>query len=122
MTKMNEAQLTTALKQYTGTETWFRHEIFRFFTYTQGVQFLAEQAGAYWLIDLILGLQHESAAVNKEPFQLWKLETENNSGKLTCEDGNGSAVYSQVIEYTDFPLKEISLYFTDSVLLLPTEY
>ena len=122
MTRMNDVQLKQALKQFTGTETWFRHELFRFFTYTEGVQFLAEQAGAYWLIDLILGIQFESSAVRKERFQLWKLTAENNTGKLVCEDGNGNAVYSREIEYTDFPMKEISLFLTDSVLLLPSEY
>ncbi len=99
---MNEARLIKSLKQYIGTETWFRHELFRFFKYTEGVQFMAEEAGAYWLIDLILGLQHENAAVKQEPFQLWKLTTENNTGKLSCEDGNGNEVFSQEISYTDF--------------------
>jgi len=32
---------------------------------------------------------------------------------LTCEDGNGHAVYSIKIEFTDFPLEEIILYFTN---------
>lgn len=122
MAKMNEAQLTDALKNFTGTETWFRHEIFRTFTYTEGVQFLATEAGAYWIVLEIFGAQHHAAAVRKERFQVWTLKTENESGVLTCEDGNGGRVYEQKIEYTDFPLKEISLYFTDNVLLLPSEY
>jgi hypothetical protein len=37
------------------------------------------------------------------------------SATLTCEDGNGNAIYSKSIEYTDFPLPEIALYFTNSV-------
>ena len=48
---MNAAQLASSLRQFTGTETWFRHEIFRMFTYTEGVHFLATEAGAYWLVD-----------------------------------------------------------------------
>ena len=122
MTTMNEVQLTSALHQFTGTETWFRHEIFRHFTYTEGVQFLAEEAGAYWLVDQIFGLQYESEIVKKQCFQFWKLKTENGGGKLICEDGDGNEVFSLTISYTDFPLKEISLYFTDNVLLLPSEY
>ena len=118
----NAAQLASSLKQFTGTETWFRHEIFRMFTYTEGVHFLATEAGAYWLVDQIFGLQYESKAVKKELFQLWKLKTENNTGLLTCEDGDGKEVFSLTISYTDFPLKEIGLYFTDNVLLLPSEY
>jgi len=41
---------------------------------------------------------------------------------LACKDGNGNAVYGKAIPYTDFPLPEIALYFTDGVILLPGEY
>ena len=118
----NEAQLTSALTQFTGTETWFRHEIYRLFTYTEGVFFLAEQTESNWLIDRIFGLQFESATIRKEAFQLWTLKTENSIGQLSCEDGDGNEVFTLTISCTDFPLKEISFYFTDSVLLLPSEY
>jgi hypothetical protein len=40
---------------------------------------------------------------------------------LTCEDVNGNAVYSKAIKHTDFPLPEIALYFTNNVILLPSE-
>jgi hypothetical protein len=33
----------------------------------------------------------------------------------------GNAVYRKRIEYTDFPLAEIELYFTNGVILLPSE-
>lgn len=121
MTTMNEAQLTDALKDFYGTECWYRHEIYKLFTFTDGVLFLAENAGASWLVDRIFSLQYEAAAVRKEPFQLWKLKRENGSGRLSCEDGNGKEIFSLTI-CTDFPLDEISLYFTDNVLLLPSEY
>lgn len=119
---MNEAQLKTALQNFYGTEFWYRHETYRLFTYTDGVQFLAEQAGAYWLIDLIFSLQYEIPSVKETPFQCWKLEVRDNAAVLSCEDGNGGKVYSRTIEFTDFPMKEISLWFTDNVLLLPSEY
>jgi len=41
---------------------------------------------------------------------------------LTCDGGNGNIVYTQKIAFTDFPLDEINLYFTDSTILLPSEY
>jgi hypothetical protein len=34
----------------------------------------------------------------------------------------GKVVYQKAIEYTDFPLPEIALYFTDNTILLPSEY
>jgi hypothetical protein len=77
-------------------------------------KYVAEQAGAYWLLDEIAFAQRGDKNVAGEEFQLWKL-------MLTCEDGNGNAVYSKAIEYTDFPLPELALYFTNSVILLPSE-
>jgi len=121
MTTINQ-ELKTGLENFTGTETWFRHETYKFFTYTEGVQFLVEQAGAYWLVDLILGLQLESFAIKNKSFQLWKLITENNTSELTCKDGNGNAVYSREIQFTNFPLKEINLYLTGCILHLPPKY
>lgn len=41
---------------------------------------------------------------------------------MTCEDGNGKEVYRQELKSTDFPLPEITFYFTDNVIMLPTEY
>lgn len=121
MTTIKEARLSSALKQFTGAGRGLRHEIYKMFTYTEGVFYLAMEARAYWLVDQIFGLQYENAALGKELFQLWKLTTENNIGKLTCEDGNGKEVFSLMVS-TDFPMKEISLYFMDNVLLLPSEY
>jgi hypothetical protein len=45
-----------------------------------------------------------------------------SSATLTSDDGNGKIVYRQELDYTDFPLPEITLYFTDSTILLPSEY
>ena len=40
---------------------------------------------------------------------------------MLCEDGNGNAVYRKAIEHTEFPLLEITLYFTNNLILLPSE-
>ena len=36
---MTAAELKTALKQFSGTEQWFRHSLFRAHRYTDGVRF-----------------------------------------------------------------------------------
>jgi hypothetical protein len=85
-------------------------------------KYVAEQAGAYWLLDEIAFAQRGDKNVAGEEFQLWKLMVKpDHTATLTCEDGNGNAVYSKAIEYTDFPLPELALYFTNSVILLPSE-
>ena len=52
------------LRHFTGGVTRYRHGLNRRVIYTEGVQFLAEKAGAYGLIDVIASyLRHpESAA------------------------------------------------------------
>jgi hypothetical protein len=107
------------------------------------VRFLAEQAGAYWLIDLIASHQR-SAAARREPFQVWRLVLTPNrprgfmaraemggdcrgTGQVLLHQNRagqwleGPAIV-QRIPYTDFPLPDgIKLYLEDGVLCLPSE-
>jgi hypothetical protein len=46
----------------------------------------------------------------------------DHTATLACDDGNGNIVFSKAIEFTDFPLLEIALYFTNKTILLPSEY
>jgi hypothetical protein len=109
------------LRQFSGSETWYRHAFVRSVLYTDGVKHVAEAGGAYWLIDEIAFGQHEKK-IAAEPFQVWKLLVTGNTATLACEDGNGNAVFTKSIAFTDFPLPEISLWFTDNTILLPSEY
>ena len=111
------------LQQFTGSEHWYRHALVRDLLFTEGAKYLADHAGAYWLLDEIALAQKFEARVAVEPFQLWTLEVyPDESATLTCEDGNGSAVFAKRIPYTDFPLAETRLYCTDNTILLPSEY
>lgn len=111
------------LAQFTGTETWYRHPLVRTVLYTEGAQYVAETGGAYWLLDEIAFAQKSVQAVAAEDFQFWKLTVNTDrTASLICEDGNGHAVYSKALTYTDFPLPEIAFYFTNDVILLPGEY
>ncbi|MEQ9438081.1 MAG: hypothetical protein RIG62_03500 [Cyclobacteriaceae bacterium] len=109
------------LLQFTGTTQWFRHPLFRQYTYTEGIHYMAEHGGAYWLMDAVFSWQ-TVPKVKAEPFQSWTLTVKDHSAVLTATDGNGRQIARQEIEYTDFLLPEITLFFTDHVLLLPSEY
>ena len=89
-------------------------------TYTEGVQYLAEKAGAYWLIDKVATLQLKKK-IRAEEFQVWKLKVAGSKASLVCEDGNDNVVYREKIEFTDFPLDEITLWFENNVIMLPSE-
>lgn len=111
------------LKQFTGTENWYRHGLVRNVLFTDGAKYVADTAGAYWLLDEIALAQRFERKVAGEAFQLWRLTVkENGAAALVCEDGNGRRVFSKRIEYTDFPLDEITLYCTNNTILLPGEY
>lgn len=109
------------LAGFIGTEHYYPHSLLRHILYTDGVQFLAEKAGAYWLIDKIATLQLEPK-IKAEEFQLWKLVVKDDAGILTCDDGDGRIVHKEEIGFTDFPLDEISIFFADNVIHLPSEY
>jgi hypothetical protein len=111
------------LMQFTGSEHWYRHAMMRDVLYTDGVKYVAETAGAYWLIDEIAFAQRFDKLLAAEEFQLWKLNVNpDRTATLTCEDGNRGVVFTKAIEYTDFPLAEIALYFINNTILLPSEY
>ena len=120
---MSQKTLTKEdLSQFTGTEQWHRHGIARNVLYTDGLEHVAESGGAYWLIDEIAFAQ-SIRPVAAQAFQVWKLKVNpGHSATLACEDGNSMIVFTKKIEFTDFPLDEIAFYFTDNVLMLPSEY
>jgi hypothetical protein len=110
------------LANFTGSETWYQHWLKRS-RYTDGVKFVADSAGAYWLIDEI-AINQTRPKVRSEAFQVWILEVnlEKRKATLRCEDGNDNVVFTKRIGFTDFPLAEIKFYYTDNTILLPSEY
>ena len=121
---MKDAKLSeTDLMQFTGTENWYRHMLNRNVLYTDGAKYLAERAGAYWLLDEIALIQPYDKRVAAEEFQVWKLVVRpHRTATLTCEHGNYNVVFTKEIEYTDFPLDEITLWYANNVIYLPSEH
>jgi hypothetical protein len=120
------------LQQFHGTENWYRHSLLRNLLYTDGVKYVAEAGGAYWLIDLIashqVGIRKKAFhdPIFRIEFQTWTLTVTGKSAVATCDDGDGLIMAKQVIEFTDFPLASIKLFCTFDgehyFLMLPSEY
>jgi hypothetical protein len=119
------------LNQFTGSENYYRNGMNRNFIYTDGVKYVAEEGGAYWLVDDIAIANAFDPKLKEEGFQSWILtKEENDSARLTADDGNGNILYSKKIDFTDFPLDEIKFYVVDALefgkntimLMLPSEY
>ena len=128
---MNSADLS----MFTGTENYHRFSLlFRRHVLTDGAKYLAENCGAYWLMDAIAS-HHPTAMKNVflKEFQIWFLRKTNDKITLTCfaDTGSGNkALITQKISHSDFfnyyDGDEIKLYVARQddcyVIMLPNEY
>src|SRR5262249_58391805 len=112
-----------ALAAFTASETFYRHGLNPRVVYTEGVRYVAEAGGAYWLVDEIALIQPYDKRVAAEEFQVWKLAVRpDTTATLTCEDGNDNVVFTKEIAFTDFPLHEITFWFANNTIYLPSEH
>jgi len=107
-------QLQSNLSGFTGTEDYHAFSaLCPKVVLTDGAYYLAETAGAFWLMDIIGSVYTAHPERKKfwdEGFAVWTLKVENKKGVVTADDGNDNIVYSQEIEFTDFPLSEMKLF------------
>ncbi|TWT96910.1 hypothetical protein Pla108_26860 [Botrimarina colliarenosi] len=114
------AQLENELRHFTGDLERFRHSLNPRVIYTPGVRHLAEQAGAYWLIDAIaswIGSHSFNEALRQNErlqwLHFWKLSVDlsERSAVLTAVPDAGEAAFiTQRIPFTDFPLKSVDVW------------
>ena len=118
------------LSQFTSTHYYYTSPFYPF-KYTDGIKYLAENGGAYWLLDAIASWQLEKIIRCDQylaNLQFWKLKVNpDNSAVLTCERDSDDIACEQKIPFTDFPIQEIRLYLVNmgsggGVLMLPSEY
>jgi len=116
-----EMGLEEELEQFTGAMEYYRHPLGILFT--DGVKYLADKAGAYWLIDAIASYQIRGD-IRRIPFQLWELKVNKDGTAILTmkEDTDELELVKQKIPFTDFPLNYQKLYLVDRVLMLPSEY
>lgn len=109
MKKMTKEEIQDVLKTFHGTRDYWVNTNYSRDAHTDGVHWLADACGAYWLIDAIQSHQMY-LPVRQQDFQLWTLVvSEDRSATLTCTNGNDNSplISQQVIPYTDFPLDKI---------------
>ena len=125
---MDKDQLLDELRNFYGTEAYYRTN--PGLLVTDGVKFLAYNAGCYWLLDMVwsyLPVLRKS----RDTFFVVVLTKEGvrDPGAIFSiqDDIPPNQTYAQqAIEYTDFPLDEIVLYLSateeEFVLMLRSEY
>ena len=110
------------LSQFTGTEHYYR--LNRLCLITDGTKYLAEDAGAYWLLDAAASYLLELGTLDW--FVLLRLVADKHQALLTLEDGNGCVRANQQIPLTVFSQSELILYACwdgdQWVLMLPSEH
>jgi hypothetical protein len=110
------------LLHYTGSTLWYRHFLCKWILYTEGMKFLAERVGAYWLIDEIVFAQKAKSSLPKQHLQIWKISVQNHSAVLECIGKDDAILYTKRVPYTDFPLSEFTVYYCNNTIMLPSEY
>jgi hypothetical protein len=111
------------LSQFIGTEQWYRHALNRNILFTDGAKYVADEGGAYWLLDEIALAQRYEKRVARQAFQVWKLTVNaDHTGTITVEDGNYNVILTKALEFTDFPIPEVTLWFANNVIYLPSEH
>ena len=125
---MDVHALQLKLLHCVGTSKLTRHNLVRNLLLSEGAILLANEAGAYWLLDAIASWQIDARA-RAEPFQTWDLrvDTATRAAVLSMTDGNSTdAIIRQEIDWTDFPLDGMTLWLVVDgdirVMLLPGEY
>lgn len=105
------------LSQFYGTENYYRHISGK--VYTDGVQYFASRAGAYWFVDLVL---LDMAHGLNEPFLAVMLTVRDEAADIVVTDGNDKVLTNMSIEWTDCPAGEYTFYICDGVMMLSSEY
>lgn len=130
------AELEAQLPLFIGTEKYYKLG-FPPLLATDGVKYLADKAGAYWLVDIIASYQPDHG--RRRPFQVWRLTVNEDTaviemGEDTADNDPAQLIHfkhgqqvrapavRQELEFTDFPLPTIDLWVEGGVLLLPSEH
>ena len=109
------------LSQFTGTSAY--HRTFMFtpqLVHTDGVQYFAETAGCFWLLDIIATEVYP--LTKKEPLLSIKLVVVNVTAQIAVEDGDCEPLFIKEIAHTDCPEGLYEFFLTDNVLMLTSEY
>ena len=113
------------LAHFTGTEDYYR-SINRNVTYTDGVKYFADKAGAHWLIDIIA--TELAAHAYREEFLHIKMDVKGSKAEIAADDGNGKVLWKRSIDWTDCPEGEWRFYMAPGgpegtiVVMLTSEY
>jgi len=119
------------LNNFNGTEQYFKHPLFNKINYTDGIKFIGDNKASWLITDILAVLSHEPKVLKEykeNGFISVRVSFEDNQAKAIYTDGNEKVLFSQNYKYTDFlnyfelNENELSLFYTNDVLMLGSEY
>ena len=107
------------LKQFSGTERY--HLGYMNIHYTDGVAFFLNNIAGWIITDasVILKMKKE---VMKEDFVNVKVIIKDQKAVIIYTDGNEKELFKQSYNWTDLNDNVFNFYYTNNVLMLPSEY
>jgi hypothetical protein len=105
----NVIDLQNNLENFHGTIAY--HGLSKKLVLTDGALYLAENAECFWLFDIVNSVLFD--AISKiETFLNVEVKRDDSGfgAEVSIDDGNGTVLYTQKIEYTDFPFNEFSFF------------
>ena len=115
----NKQEILNNLAQFHGTDGYHKFNLFTKLVATDGVIYLAKEAGCFWLLDILVSVQ-SMPNIKKQEMQVLLFDLKDKVVRI--EDGNKNVLYTQKISATDFPLNEIEIWVENGVVLLPSEH
>lgn len=116
------------LAHYTGSESMSRFNLWGDYL-TEGAKYVADEAGAYWLMDdsAIYLRTMKYVAKTGDTFAVINLKKKSDDGWLfEITDGNGKRFTKANIEFSTFPRETFQLYAkwdgSHWMIMLPSEY
>ncbi len=85
---------------------------------TDGIVYIMNNGYSWFVTDAISVIKIK---LKKEDFLAIKLKLDKDSAKMIIEDGNEKTLYEQKYKWTNAK-KELTLFWTDGVLMLSSEY
>lgn len=113
--------LEASLANFTGSEHLHYNPLYRWMTYTDGVQYFAQKAGAYWFLDIV-GTEFGKYMKNTSFLTIDLVVREDASAAIVVGDGNDHTLGTRSIEWTNCPQGTWQFFLVDTTLMLRSEY
>ena len=113
------------LNGFHGTEGYTYLNFLRNLKFTDGWVYLANEVGCHWLADIVARVQHKPKIRENQDFIVWSIVVKDSKAvvkAMTDTGSEGVTLYTQKINYTDFPEGTFQFYQVGDVVLLKGEY